>query len=78
RIFCDRPIKDVLCWTKAPSIDRCCTKWVSKNDTKYVDYPTFGKNWDKQTKAWLPEVDEKKHPGQRQVVMTKKDEFRSE
>lgn len=75
RMFCDKPIKDVLCWTRAPSIDRCCSKWVSKTDAKYKDNPTLGKYWDKKTNTWLPEVDEKKHPGQRQIVMTKKDEF---
>ncbi|KIW80134.1 hypothetical protein Z517_06749 [Fonsecaea pedrosoi CBS 271.37] len=70
RLFCDRPPKvfnnliqtEPNCWSRAPSIDRCCGEWVDLDDPKYKDYPSRyipmekGFADDTYVASWIPEM----------------------
>ncbi|KIX98451.1 uncharacterized protein Z520_05752 [Fonsecaea multimorphosa CBS 102226] len=79
RLFCDRPPKflsgliqtEPNCWSKAPSIDRCCGEWVREDDPKYQRYPSRyiptekGFSDDTYIAAWVAQKDDH---GNRRIV----------
>ncbi|KAK5064861.1 hypothetical protein LTR84_000695 [Exophiala bonariae] len=69
RLFCDVPLKPIECWTRAPTINRCCGKWVKTNSTFYEKYPSWGGIYNKGTKEWEPDLNNKDHPGEREIIM---------
>ncbi|OAP62091.1 hypothetical protein AYL99_04294 [Fonsecaea erecta] len=72
RLFCDRPPKvfnnliqtEPNCWSRAPSIDKCCGEWVDADDPKYRSYPSRyvptekGFADDTYIAAWVPQTDD--------------------
>ncbi|KIW29603.1 uncharacterized protein PV07_05409 [Cladophialophora immunda] len=79
RLFCDRPPKvfnnmiqtEPNCWSRAPSIDRCCGEWAQRDDPKYQSYPSRyiptekGFSDDTYVAAWVPQMGD---DGDRRVV----------
>ncbi|KIX93998.1 uncharacterized protein Z520_10335 [Fonsecaea multimorphosa CBS 102226] len=83
RLHCDRGsfIPPYKCWTRAPSIERCCGKWVDEDDQNYKGYPSVRISKEVQTGEtswewqWIPQVDNKGH---REVILQTVDEYHSD
>lgn len=84
RLFCASGVKSSFCLTRAPSIERCCAKWVKNNDEKYKDYPSYGKyttlyhynyetNEAYSTQEWIAQTE----ADTRQIVMLGWNEYKS-
>jgi hypothetical protein len=85
RLFCDSGVKSSFCLTRAPSIERCCAKWVKNKDEKYKNYPSYGKyttfyhyDYEKNevytTKEWVAQT----KPDSREIVMLGWNEYKSD
>ncbi|OQV01169.1 hypothetical protein CLAIMM_06571 [Cladophialophora immunda] len=81
RMHCDGGgIPPPKCWTRAPSVERCCGKWVGVNDEQYKDYPPVRTPKEVQTgeTSWEWHWDAKVDKGRREVILQTVDEYHSD
>ncbi|KIW61891.1 hypothetical protein PV05_01962 [Exophiala xenobiotica] len=69
RMFCKKSIS-AYCWERAPSIERCCSQWVDKDDPKWKDYPAL---MEQKNGKWVPT--ESSIDDQRKIIRPSSKEF---
>ncbi|KAK5460800.1 hypothetical protein LTS15_002863 [Exophiala xenobiotica] len=68
RMFCQHSKFYSFCHSRAPSIERCCSKWVDKDDPKWKDYPP---RMERKNGKWVPTEEGDK----RKIIRTKSEEY---
>ncbi|KAK5203828.1 hypothetical protein LTR47_009742 [Exophiala xenobiotica] len=68
RMFCQHSKFYSFCDNRAPSIERCCSKWVDKDDPKWKDYPP---RMERKNGKWVPTEKGDK----RKIIRTKSEEY---